>query len=275
MKKGLFLLFILTLLLMVSVIPVAAEERLVMATTTSTENSGLLAELLPPFEEKFDVRVDVVAVGTGKAINLAQNGDADVILVHARPAEDKFVEEGYGVNRRDVMFNDFVILGPKDDPADIAGMKDAIAAYKKIAESKSEFISRGDDSGTNKKELSIWTKAAIRPEGSWYLETGQGMGASINVANEKEAYIMADRGTYLAYSGDIELEILVSGDEILFNPYGIIPVNPAMYSHLNYQMAMALVGYITSQQGQKIINEYTKYGKQLFHPSAILPENIK
>ena len=254
---------------------VVAQDRLILATTTSTENSDLLDVLIPPFEEKFNIRVDVVSVGTGKAISLAENGDADIILVHARAAEDAFVEAGYGVNRRDVMYNDFIILGPTNDPAGIDGMDDAGKAFVKIAENESDFVSRGDDSGTNKKELSIWSGASIEPVGSWYIETGQGMGASLNVAHEKQAYILADRGTYLAYKADLDLEILVEGDPKLFNPYGIIPVNPAVHNHVNYQMAMAFVGYITSQQGQKIINEYTAYGEVLFNPSAIKPKNLK
>ncbi len=251
----------------------AEDSNLILATTTSTDNSGLLDALLPSFEEKFDVRVDVVAVGTGKAIELAENGDADIILVHAREAEDEFVEAGYGVNRRDVMFNDFIILGPEDDPAGIKGMEDASEAFLKIASSKVVFVSRGDDSGTNKKELSIWGTTGVEPGGSWYRETGQGMGASLNIANEMNGYILADRGTFLAYMGDIDLQILVEGDSRLFNPYGIIPVNPALYPHVNYQLSMALVGFITSQEGQKIINEYTRFGEQLFIPSAIEPEN--
>ena len=172
------------------------------------------------------------------------------------------------------MYNDFVILGPADDPAGVKGMESAVAALEKIANSESNFISRGDDSGTHKKELSLWEKASVKPSGSWYMETGQGMGASINVANEKEGYILADRGTFLAYSGDIDLELLVSGDPLLFNPYGIIPVNPAYHTHVNYQKAMALVGYITSQEGQQMIYNYTKYGERLFNPSAITPENF-
>lgn len=254
---------------------IQAEDRLILATTTSTENSGLLAELLPPFEEKYDVRVDVVSVGTGQAINLAENGDADIILVHARDAEDEFVEEGYGVNRRDVMYNDFVILGPANDPANIKGLNEASKAFEKIASSESKFVSRGDNSGTNMKELTIWNKAGIEERGSWYLEVGQGMGASLNIANEQNAYILADRGTYLAYKGDIDLNVLVEGDEILFNPYGIIPVNPELHSHVNYQMAMSLVGYITSHQGQSIISNFKVTGEQLFHPSAISPDKIK
>ncbi|HKL13485.1 MAG TPA: substrate-binding domain-containing protein [Halanaerobiales bacterium] len=254
---------------------VIAQDRLILATTTSTENSGLLDVLIPPFEEKFNTRVDVVSVGTGKAISLAENGDADIILVHARAAEEAFVEAGYGVNRRDVMYNDFIILGPASDPAGISGMEDAGSAFKKISETSSPFVSRGDDSGTNKKELSIWSGVGIESSGNWYIETGQGMGASLNVANEKQAYILADRGTFLAYKADLDLEILVEGDPELFNPYGIIPVNPAVHNHVNYQMAMAFVGYITSQQGQKIISEYTAYGEVLFNPSAIKPENIE
>src|SRR6056297_60120 len=254
---------------------VIAQDRLVLATTTSTENSGLLDVLIPPFEEKFNTRVDVVSVGTGKAISLAENGDADIILVHARAAEEAFVEAGYGVNRRDVMYNDFIILGPASDPAGISGMEDAGSAFKKISETSSPFVSRGDDSGTNKKELSIWSGVGIESSGNWYIETGQGMGASLNVANEKQAYILADRGTFLAYKADLDLEILVEGDTELFNPYSIITVNPAVHNHVNYQMAMAFVGYITSQQGQKIISEYTAYGEVLFNPSAIKPENIE
>jgi len=252
----------------------AAQEILTMATTTSTENSGLLAELIPPFEEKFNVRVDVVAVGTGAAIELGRNGDADIIFVHAREAEDEFVANSYGVNRRDVMYNDFVILGPTSDPAGLRDTENAAEALEKIAASKTEFVSRGDNSGTHKKELSLWDSAGIKPEGSWYLESGQGMGPSINMADERQAYILADRGTFLAYSGDIELEILNSGDPALFNPYGIIPINPAYHTHVNYQMAMAFTGYVTSQQGQNLINNYMRYGKQLFYPSAIEEDNL-
>ncbi|MGP3779521.1 substrate-binding domain-containing protein [Halanaerobium saccharolyticum] len=265
----------LLILIMIFSSAAAAQEVLTMATTTSTENSGLLDELIPPFEEKFDVRVDVVAVGTGAAIELGRNGDADIIFVHAREAEDEFVASGYGVNRRDVMYNDFVILGPPSDPADIKETETAVEAFQKIKEEEAEFVSRGDDSGTNKKELSIWDSAEIAPEGSWYLESGQGMGPSINMANERQAYILADRGTYLAYSGDVELEIVNSGDPELFNPYGIIPINPAYHTHVNYQLAMAFTGYVTSQQGQQIIDNYMQYDEQLFYPSAIKAEDLE
>ncbi|MFW5897794.1 MAG: substrate-binding domain-containing protein [Halanaerobium sp.] len=271
-KKIIVLFFI---LIFVFTSAAAAEEVLKMATTTSTENSGLLAELLPPFEEKFDIRVDVIAVGTGAAIELGRNGDVDIVFVHAREAEDEFVENGYGINRRDVMYNDFVVLGPPSDPAGIRETESAAEAMARIAESKSEFISRGDDSGTHKKELSLWNSADISTEGSWYLESGQGMGPSISMADERQAYILADRGTYLAYSGDIELEIVNSGDSALFNPYGIIPVNPAYHPHVNYQLAMAFTGFVTSQQGQQIINSFMSQGEQLFYPSAIEAEKLK
>jgi tungstate transport system substrate-binding protein len=272
-KRFLVVLFLLILIITVST-AVMAQDRLIMATTTSTENSGLLDELIPPFEEKFDVRVDVVAVGTGAAIELGVNGDADIIFVHAREAEAEFIDAGYGVNRRDVMYNDFVILGPPSDPAGIEDTESAVEAFQKIADYGAEFVSRGDDSGTHKKEIFLWKNAEIKLEDSWYIESGQGMGASINMADEREAYILADRGTYLAYSGEIDLKILSSGDPDLFNPYGIIPVNPAYHSHVNYQMAMAFVGYLTSQEGQKIINNYSRQGEQLFYPDAIQPEYL-
>jgi tungstate transport system substrate-binding protein len=272
-KRFLVVLFLLILIITVST-AVMAQDRLIMATTTSTENSGLLDELIPPFEEKFDVRVDVVAVGTGAAIELGVNGDADIIFVHAREAEAEFIDAGYGVNRRDVMYNDFVILGPPSDPAGIEDTESAVEAFQKIADYGAEFVSRGDDSGTHKKEIFLWKNAEIKLEDSWYIESGQGMGASINMADEREAYILADRGTYLAYSGEIDLKILSSGDPDLFNPYGIIPVNPAYHSHVNYQMAMAFVGYLTSQEGQKIINNYSRQGEQLFYPDAIQPEDL-
>lgn len=279
MKKGYLnrsVLCILVFLLvgLSSTIVVANEERLILATTTSTDNSGLLDVLIPPFEKKYDVKVDIVSVGTGKAIALAQNGDADIILVHARAAEEEFVAAGYGVNRRDVMYNDFIILGPKADSAGIRGMNDVRSAFTKISKQKAQFVSRGDDSGTHKKELSVWNHAEITPKGKWYLEVGQGMGASLNIANEKQAYILTDRGTYLAYKDQLDLEIMVQGDPVLYNPYGIIPVNPACHPHVNYQMAMAFVGYITSQTGQKIIRDFTNYGNRLFNPLAIEANKI-
>ena len=267
-KKFFTICLILTLTL--SILSVAiGQEHIKMATTTSTENSGLLEVLLPPFEEKFNVKVDVIAVGTGKALTLGQNGDVDIVFVHARAAEDEFVNDGNGVNRRDVMYNDFIIIGPKDDPASIKGMKDIAMALKKIADKKAPFASRGDDSGTHKKEKSLWEAAGTSPEGSWYMETGQGMGPTLQIADEKRGYTMTDRGTYLAYKEKIDLPILVEGDDRLFNPYGIIAVNPAKHRHAKYPYAMALIGWVTSVEGQEIIANYKKFGEVLFYPTAL------
>jgi tungstate transport system substrate-binding protein len=253
----------------------SAEVRLKLATTTSTDNSGLLNVLLPPFEKMLGVRVDVIAVGTGKALELGRNGDVDIVLVHARSAEDQFVEEGYGINRRDVMYNDFIIIGPADDPAGVKGMKDAVNALKSISAKKTPFVSRGDDSGTHKREKALWKETGIEPaalgsDGGWSMETGQGMGATLQIADEKRAYTISDRGTYLAYKGKIELKILVEGDATrLANPYGIIAVNPAKHPHANYVYAMALIGWVTSVEGQKIIAGYKRFGEPLFYPTAI------
>jgi tungstate transport system substrate-binding protein len=244
-----------------------AEEHLKMSTTTSTENSGLLYALLPPFEEVFGVKVDVIAVGTGKALKLGENGDVDVVFVHARAAEDKFVADGFGVNRRDVMYNDFIIVGPGSDPAGIKD-KDAVESLKAIAAKNGTFASRGDDSGTHKKEKALWKEVGIDPSGTWYLETGQGMGATLTLANEKQAYTLVDRGTYIAYEDKVDLVILSESDERFFNPYGIIAVSPAKHAHVKYVYAMALIGWITSVEGQQLIGNFKKQGKVLFHPSA-------
>ncbi|MBM3242445.1 tungsten ABC transporter substrate-binding protein [Candidatus Poribacteria bacterium] len=260
----------LILLLTFSILSIAlGQEHIKMATTTSTEDSGLLNVLLPPFEQKFNVKVDVIAVGTGKALEHGKNGDVDIVFVHAREAEDKFVNDGYGVNRRDVMYNDFIIVGPKEDPAGIKGMKDAALVLKQIAAKEASFASRGDESGTHQKEKSLWKAAGIVPKGNWYMETGQGMGPTMQIADEKRGYTLADRGTYLAYKEKIDLPILVEGDERLFNPYGIIAVNPAKNPHANYVYAMALIGWVTSVEGQKIIANYKKYGEPLFYPTAL------
>ena len=240
-----------------------------MATTTSTENSGLLALLIPPFEKRFGIDVDVVAAGTGKSLKLGRNGDVDVVFVHARKAEDAFVEGGWGVNRRDVMYNDFIIVGPASDPAGIRRTADAPRALAKLTAAKATFISRGDDSGTHKKELSLWQAARVKPEDGAYLETGQGMGQTLHIADEKGGYCLVDRGTYLAYSGKIDLKILVEGDKRLYNPYGIIAVNPARHPHAEYLSAMAFIGWVTSVEGQKIIDRFRGNGKRLFHPLAV------
>ncbi|MFH1008075.1 MAG: substrate-binding domain-containing protein [Candidatus Latescibacterota bacterium] len=244
-----------------------AQEQIKLATTTSTDNSGLLEVLLPPFEKRFSVQVAVIAVGTGKALKLGENGDVDVVLVHAREAEDRFVAEGHGVNRRDVMYNDFVLVGPKGDPAGIRKLPDVVSALIAILENGAPFLSRGDDSGTDKKEKSLWKAAGVVPEGSWYLESGQGMGPTLLMADEKRGYTLADRGTFLAYQGRIESVILSEGDPSLFNPYGIIAVNPDRHPHVRYVLAMALIGWMTSPEGQKIIGEFAVGNERLFHPN--------
>ncbi|MFC2145074.1 substrate-binding domain-containing protein [Actinomycetota bacterium] len=250
----------------------AKDKEIILATTTSTYDSGLLDELLPVFEEEFGYSVKPIAVGTGEAISMGERGEADVILVHSRKSEDEFVTDGFGSQRYDVMHNDFVIIGPEEDTAQIAGLG-AAESYDAIAAAEALFTSRGDNSGTNKKEISIWEAADIVPEGGWYLETGQGMGATLRIADEKNTYTMTDRGTYLSQQDNLILIILVEGDPILFNPYGIIPVNPEKHPDLgiNYQGAMDLVEFITGQEGQDIIREFgkEKFGQPLFYPDII------
>ncbi len=262
-------LLVITIAMFISTIS-TAQTNLKLATTTSTENSGLLDVLLPAFEEKYDIKVDVISVGTGAAIQLGKNGDVDVILVHAREAEEEFIEDGYGVNRRDVMYNDFIILGSSDDPAGISGEEDAVLALTKIAHAENPvyFVSRGDESGTRMKELGLWDSAGIGPEGKWYLEIGQGMEAALLVANENQGYVLADRGTYLATKDKIELVILSEGDPRLFNPYGIIAVNPAVHPHVKYMEAMQLIAWVTSIEGQRIIGDFKAHGEVLFSPDT-------
>lgn len=248
-----------------------AQDRLRLATTTSTENSGLLYALIPPFEKMFDVKVDVIPVGTGKAMQLGRSGDVDVILVHDPVSEERFIAQGWGINRREVMYNDFIIIGPKTDPVHIRGIKSASQAFAKIAKMKYPFISRGDGSGTHKKEVSLWKDAGIKPQGSWYYETGQGMGAVIRMAHEKMAYTLADRGTYLVFRDKVNLVVLLEGDDRLFNPYSIIAINPAKFPHVNYIDAMTFIGWLTSREGQGIIKGFAKdrFGQPLFIPMAI------
>ena len=253
------------------------DGELVLATTTSTYDTGLLGALNPVFEESFGVTMKTIPKGTGASLRTARDGDADVILVHARNAEDQFMQDGFGVNRRDVMFNDFVIVGPEDDPAGINGMESATDAFATIAEQEAVFVSRGDDSGTNKKELIIWDEAGIEPSGEWYRAIGKGMGDTLVQANESGAYTLADRGTYLSMQDEIELVIhvqgpLKGGPVILKNPYGVMAVNPAKYGDVNYQAAMAYIGFLTSPQGQSMIENYTANGSQLFFPNAIAEE---
>lgn len=268
-KKRIALILILVCLMALAVVGYVSgvkDQRLILATTTSTDNSGLLDQLIPAFEKGTNIRVDVVAVGTGKALELGRNGDADILLVHAKPVELEFIDNGYGVNRREVMYNDFIILGPNSDPANIRGNSDVLAVFKKIAATKGTFISRGDDSGTNKKELSIWEEAGIEPQGSWYQETGQGMGASLTIANEKQAYILTDRGTYLSYKDKLDLEILSEGDPLFFNLYGVMAVNPELHDGINYDGAMEFIEFIMSKKGQEIIRDFTVSGERLFNP---------
>lgn len=246
-----------------------APRHLTLATTTSTDDSGLLDYLLPDFEQQYGVTVDVVAVGTGQALALGASGDADVVLVHARAREDAFVAEGHGTARYDVMYNDFVIVGPADDPAGIGGMTDAAAAFRQIAEAEATFISRGDDSGTHTKERAIWEAAGIEPAGDWYISAGQGMGAVLTMADEQQGYTLSDRATYLARQQEgLSLEILVEGDPILFNPYGVIPVNPETHPGVNAELAQTFVDWLTSLETQTQIAEFEVNGQQLFTPDS-------
>ena len=247
-------------------------KRLRLATTTSTENSGLLGALVPDFESTNRCKVDVIAVGTGKALRLGENGDVDVVLVHAREAEDKFVADGHGVDRRDVMHNEFMIVGPEDDPCGLADANSAVEAFKRLASGKAPFVSRGDDSGTHKKEKQIWKAAGITPKGNWYLEAGQGMGAVLRMADEKQAYTLTDCGTYYAYARRIALKVLLRGDQVLHNPYGIIAVNPKTHPNVEYELATKFIGYMTSAPVQRRIADYRKNNNQLFYPDATSPE---
>ncbi len=244
---------------------------LILATTTSTYDSGLLDAILPAFEEESGITVEVVAVGTGQALKLGEQGDADVLLVHARAREDDFMDAGHGLRREDVMYNDFVIVGPEADPVGIAGMSSATDALAQIADSETTFVSRGDDSGTHTKEKSIWEEAGIAPEGDWYLSIGQGMGATLTVADEEQAYTLSDRATFLARTLEgIDLEILVEGDPILFNPYGVMAVNPEKNDKIAAAEAAEFIDWLVSLPVQKVIAEFGKeqFGSPLFTPDS-------
>jgi len=249
----------------------AADESIILQSTTSTANSGLYDYILPMFTDKTGIQVNVVAVGTGQAIRNAQNGDGDVLLVHARPAEEKFVEDGYGVERFDVMYNDFIIVGPASDPAGIAGGADATAALAEVADAKAPFASRADNSGTHKKEMALWEDAGIDPtaaSGSWYRETGSGMGATLNTAVGMNAYSMTDRGTWISFKNKADFRILVEGDDDLFNQYGIILVNPEKHPRVNAEAGQAFIDWILGDEGQSAIAAYKLDGQQLFFPNA-------
>jgi tungstate transport system substrate-binding protein len=256
--------------------PEISGETLTLTTTTSTYDTGLLDELNAPFEDRYGVTVDTVAQGTGAALETGRAGDSDVVMVHARSLEDEFMEEGYGVNRRDLMFNDFVIVGPSDDPAEISGEEDAETAMQEIAETESEFVSRGDDSGTHTQELELWEEAGLTVEefGEWYVDGGGGMGEILNQSSMQDAYTVSDRGTFIDMQEEIDLEIHVQGPveggpERLMNPYGIVAVNPAVHDNVNYDLAMAYIGYITGLEGQERIEEFTSDGEQLFFAEAL------
>ncbi|MEO7402149.1 MAG: substrate-binding domain-containing protein [Burkholderiales bacterium] len=251
---------------------VTAQERFItVASTTSTEQSGLFRHLLPVFEQRSGIHVRVVALGTGQALDLARRGDADVVLVHDRPAEDKFVAEGFGLMRREVMYNDFVLIGPKSDPARVGASNDIYAAFTRIARERAAFVSRGDRSGTHAAELRLWGDAGVdigRVKGPWYRDTGSGMGPALNTASAMNAYVLADRGTWLAFKNRGELAILVQGDKRLFNQYGVIAVNPAKHPHVKAALAQQFIDWIVSPDGQQTIASYRIGGEALFFPNA-------
>lgn len=249
----------------------AQQKFITVASTTSTEQSGLFRHMLPVFEKKTGIRARVVAQGTGQALDMGRRGDADVVFVHDRVAEEKFVADGFGVKRFEVMYNDFVLVGPKTDPAKIAGGKDIVSAYRKIAQSKAPFASRGDKSGTHAAELRLWKAAAIDPQagkGTWYRETGSGMGPTLNTAAGMDAYAFTDRGTWLSFRNRGNLVIVVEGDKRLFNQYGIMLVNPAKHKHVKKDMGQAFVDWVVSAEGQKTIADYKIGADQLFFPNA-------
>jgi len=245
-----------------------AAEVMRLSTTTSTENSGLLGKLLPAFEKETGIHVQVIAVGSGKALELGRNGDVDAVLVHVRDAEERFVAEGYGVKRYDVMFNDFLIIGPASDPAKIQGGKDALAAMRKIATSGARFVSRGDESGTHQKEKTYWKEIGTMPTGRAYVSAGQGMGKVIAMAAELNAYTLTDRATFASFASKDDLKVMVEGDPKLFNPYSVIAVNPKRHPHVHYKEAQRFVEWMTGARGQQSIAEFRSGGQQLFFPSA-------
>jgi tungstate transport system substrate-binding protein len=258
-------------LLLGSAPSLAQEKSIVVASTTSTQDSGLFGHILPLFKAKTGIDVKVVAQGTGQALDTGRRGDADVVFVHAKAQEEKFVAEGFGVKRFDVMYNDFVVIGPKSDPARIKGGKDVLAAFKAIAKAGSPFVSRGDRSGTHIAELALWKAAGLDPAGTkpaWYREIGQGMGAALNTAAGMGAYVLSDRGTWISFKNKSELQIVVEGDKRLFNQYGIILVNPAKHPNVKKDLGQQFIDWILSSDGQNAIKSYTLNGQQLFFPNA-------
>lgn len=253
---------------LLSISIVAAEKYFTLASTTSTQNSGLFDSILPLFTAKTGIEVRVIAVGTGQALRIARNGDADALLVHHRPSEEAFLAMGHAIDRRDVMYNDFILVGPTDDPANIASSETAIAALTAIAASKAKFASRGDDSGTHKKEQELWQAAGIKPNGKWYLETGSGMGATLNFATVTGTYTLTDRGTWITFGNKDGAKKLFSGDKNMFNPYGILLVNPKRHPHVKTKLARAFSDWLVSEEGQKAIGDFRIDGFQAFCPNA-------
>ena len=268
MKKWISSLLSAVLLSSLSFSAMAEENIIRLATTTSTYNSGLLDSLLPVFEKKFDTKVHVIAVGTGKALRMGRDGDVDLVMTHAPAAEKAFVGLGHGVEPKSVMYNDFVLVGPDTDPAGIEGGSDIAEALRAISESKSQFISRGDDSGTHKKELALWKGAGTEPKFDGYKEIGQGMGKVLQISDELRGYTMADRGTWLAYKERLQLKVMIQGDKRLFNPYQVIVINPERYKGLNTEGARALAKWLVSAEGQSMINNFRINDEVLFHGSA-------
>jgi tungstate transport system substrate-binding protein len=246
----------------------AQDRFIVVSSTTSTENSGLFRHILPIFKQKTGVDVRVVAQGTGQALDMGKRGDCDVVFVHNKAAELKMVEAGWFVNRHDVMYNDFVIVGPKSDPARVAGTGDVVAAFRKIRDAQAPFASRGDKSGTHAAELRLWKMAGIEPKGGWYREVGSGMGATLNTASGMNAYALADRGTWLSFRNRGDLAIVVEGDQRLFNQYGVMLVNPAKHAHVKKDAGQAFIDWLVSPEGQSAIAAYKIGGEQLFFPNA-------
>jgi tungstate transport system substrate-binding protein len=249
----------------------AQQRYITVASTTSTEQSGLFKHLLPQFEKKTGIQVRVVALGTGQALDMGRRGDADVVFVHAKPLEDKFLAEGFGVKRQDVMYNDFVLVGPKSDPAKVRAGKDVLEAFRKIGAAHAPFVSRGDRSGTHFAELQIWKVAGIditKDKGPWYRDTGQGMGPALNTAAAMNAYILSDRGTWLSFKNHGELAVLVEGDKRLFNQYGIMLVSPVKHPNVKKELGQAFIDWIVAPEGQNAIASYKVNGEQLFFPNA-------
>ena len=264
--------FILMMLALSGAAPASWAQRFItVASTTSTEQSGLFRHMLPAFQKKTGIEVRVVALGTGQALDMARRGDADVVFVHAKSAEEKFIAEGYGVKRTPVMYNDFVLVGPKSDPAKVAGGKDILDALRKLKAAGAPFVSRGDRSGTHMAEIALWKGAGIeidKEKGPWYRDTGQGMGPALNTASSMNAYILADRGTWISFKNRGDLTIVVERDKQLFNQYGVILVNPAKHAHVKKEMGQAFIDWVISPEGQKNIADYKIGGEQLFFPNA-------